>query len=1294
MPAAAAGGRLASLEPLYLAVGQALLPGGNAWSALLIFAAAHAGGAVAGVVSARGREALGAVDWAGAAAWRSGDLHLPPLLGMLLSGLVLRNATPRGLVAGLPAAWSATFRALALGTIFLRSGLELDLQVFRRVGPAAVRLLLLPGLAEAFTSAGVAMGLFRMPPFWALTAGFILKAVGPAVVIQTMFDLQRRGLGVDKGIPAIIVGAASFDDMVAISGYSLFSSLALAHDAAAAAGQQHGPGGSSSGGGAHTRGLPHGLVWSLLHGPIDIGLGFVAGLVGASFCAATRLWDSPNKRTCVVFATALALLFALYRFEFRGGGALAALVLGLTVNVLWENGCLFFWGLGRRSGLTRGPQPGYAAEVEARVGLFWRAVAQPLLFGIIGTLVNLRGLSPGVIPRSLAIIVIGLLVRMPMTFLAMTGARLSLRERLFVAVAWTPKATVQAALGAQPLDMIRAAYRGVPGGAPAELLAVGEQILTTAVFAILLCANAGVSAIHVLAPRWLHKTQMSADGQILAPGQEEAAGAGADEGSRQTARHGGGGSGRGRAVAIAITAAAGAADDDADRPSGGGGARGSPASIRRRHGGAGGGTPIAAGDSTKALLGGADGSPPSSAAAATAGVGGGGVLLPVTAMRPLRVGPVGYNWAEESYSPTPRSICRAAERGALDAALAAALAAAGLDRTGGAVTGSGGGGGGIWCRCVGGGDGAPQPSVASGGKDAAAARAAQLQVGGGNGGGKPPLPPRPCAGGDAASSGYGTPVQRSGVLRRCRRCQGIIPAAAAGSATGPLLIAAASPPTLPRPARAIRRGPSPFDAAAGGGAASDGEDGGGGDERDSAASPTAAAAAMAAAGTPTRRHSAPPDAAYGSGEGLAAVAAAQTAAAAAHHAVTMLMMPPGDAPPPAVAAAAGAAAGLPPSAALGNGGGDGTEPATVARAAPPDPESGAAATAGLTARRRCMRRRQLAQQLAEVAAAATAVEALAAQVATAAATVAQQGPTATAAAAAAAPDAHPHAAALEPASGAAATTVTAAPAAGGATGAAGGADVATALLLLRAEELRRAAAGLLLGAAADAAAEDDALGAGGAGAGGGRHQRSRGGGGGTGARARARALASGAGGDDGGEAFGGYWSSSDDNDSGNDGDADGDGDEPGLGGDTGTPTETARAFFRKSLSGIGEAAGAAAGGAASSGAIGGGGGGAGPAAAASRTLLPSATAAPGDVEMSPLPAAAAPSATTGAAGAARPAGAAAPAAGLAVPLRGGVGGGPVPLGSPERATAVTILPRTPPPPPSAPPAAVQPPHQH
>ncbi len=61
--------------------------------------------------------------------------------------------------------------------------------------------------------------------------------------------------------------------------------------------------------------------------------------MGATLCAATRLWDSPLKRTAVVFAAAMALLFALYRYDFRGGGALAALVLGLAVNVFWVRGC-------------------------------------------------------------------------------------------------------------------------------------------------------------------------------------------------------------------------------------------------------------------------------------------------------------------------------------------------------------------------------------------------------------------------------------------------------------------------------------------------------------------------------------------------------------------------------------------------------------------------------------------------------------------------------------------------------------------------------------------------------------------------------------------------------------------------------------------------------------------------------------------------------------------------------------------------------------------------------------------
>jgi len=91
------------------------------------------------------------------------------MLGMLLSGLILRNAAP-GLVATLPSSWSKGLRTFALGMIFLRSGLELDIRIFKRVGPAATRLLLVPGLTEAFVTGAISTKLLGLPLFYGARA--------------------------------------------------------------------------------------------------------------------------------------------------------------------------------------------------------------------------------------------------------------------------------------------------------------------------------------------------------------------------------------------------------------------------------------------------------------------------------------------------------------------------------------------------------------------------------------------------------------------------------------------------------------------------------------------------------------------------------------------------------------------------------------------------------------------------------------------------------------------------------------------------------------------------------------------------------------------------------------------------------------------------------------------------------------------------------------------------------------------------------------------------------------------
>jgi NhaP-type Na+/H+ or K+/H+ antiporter len=73
-----------------------------------------------------------------------------------------------------------------------------NVQVFKTIGVPAVKLLLIPGLVEAFFNGGLAVALFGMTPLFGFALGFILKAVGPALVIQLMFELQQKRLGAER----------------------------------------------------------------------------------------------------------------------------------------------------------------------------------------------------------------------------------------------------------------------------------------------------------------------------------------------------------------------------------------------------------------------------------------------------------------------------------------------------------------------------------------------------------------------------------------------------------------------------------------------------------------------------------------------------------------------------------------------------------------------------------------------------------------------------------------------------------------------------------------------------------------------------------------------------------------------------------------------------------------------------------------------------------------------------------------------------------------------------------------
>ena len=50
---------------------------------------------------------------------------------------------------------------------------------------------------------------------------FVIAAVSPAVVVPSLLSLSERGYGLDKGVPTLVIAAASVDDVLAITGFGV-----------------------------------------------------------------------------------------------------------------------------------------------------------------------------------------------------------------------------------------------------------------------------------------------------------------------------------------------------------------------------------------------------------------------------------------------------------------------------------------------------------------------------------------------------------------------------------------------------------------------------------------------------------------------------------------------------------------------------------------------------------------------------------------------------------------------------------------------------------------------------------------------------------------------------------------------------------------------------------------------------------------------------------------------------------------------------------------------------------------
>lgn len=367
--------------------------------------------------------------------WLCQKIKLPGLLGMLLTGIILG---PYGLnllddsILGI----SVELRKIALIIILTRAGLGLDLSGLKKLGRPAVLMCFVPA---SFEMAGVillAPKLMGLSVLEAAVMGAVLAAVSPAVVVPRMVRLMDEGYGVKEGIPQLILAGASVDDVYVIVMFSTF------------VGMMQGEGAS---------------VLKFVNIPVSIFLGIAIGLFFGVLLA--YFFKKVHIRDTSKVLLILSISFLLVVIE-------DALTTAVTFSALIA---IMFIGVGLLK-----KREVVAKRLSAKYGKLWVA-AEVFLFVLVGATVNIGYLGKvGV--KALLVIVGALIVRMAGVFVCLLGTGLKRKERLFAMLAYTPKATVQAAIGGIPL---------------AVGLSCGDTVLTVAVLAIVLTAPLGAFVIDL-----------------------------------------------------------------------------------------------------------------------------------------------------------------------------------------------------------------------------------------------------------------------------------------------------------------------------------------------------------------------------------------------------------------------------------------------------------------------------------------------------------------------------------------------------------------------------------------------------------------------------------------------------------------------------------------------------------------------------------------------------------------------------------------------------------------------------
>lgn len=364
-------------------------------------------------------------------------LQLPGLLAFIITGIIL-GPFVFDLISDQILNISSELRKIALVVILIRAGLSLDINDLKMVGRPAILLSFIPAIFEIILIGVLSPLLFDITSIEGFILGSVIAAVSPAVIVPRMIKLIQKKQGDDHKIPQMILASSSIDDIFVIVVFTIFLHIYETNQVDV----------------SQIFLLPVSLI-------SGITLGLLLGYGLVLFFKRVHIRDT--LKVLILFGVSFFMIVLEDLIPISG--LLAIITLGISIFSFY---------------------PVLAKRLTSKFSKIW-VIAEIMLFVLIGAAVDIS-LFKTIGLLSIVLVVFGLVFRLIGVLLSILKTNFNVKEKTFICIAYTPKATVQAAIGAIPLSM------GIPGG---------ELILAISVLSIFLTAPIGAILIDQTAKKLL-----------------------------------------------------------------------------------------------------------------------------------------------------------------------------------------------------------------------------------------------------------------------------------------------------------------------------------------------------------------------------------------------------------------------------------------------------------------------------------------------------------------------------------------------------------------------------------------------------------------------------------------------------------------------------------------------------------------------------------------------------------------------------------------------------------------------